>query len=562
MPSIDTLNFGLRNNDFYYDMGYDLIARNGETTTNGNSYFKEESRVENYDYEYNENETEVSDIFTDIEGRNFREIKELKSKKVKFSSGTSDINYFINIKTKVTTFEFSIPKYLYGHNLSHFPIDQKHTYQKLKKFILTFFLRELGIEIRWEDIKINRLDLCWNYTFKTLENKRLYKVNLPLIMKQKFNDMKMGKWGENDTVMYHTKNWSIKVYDKGLEFKKNDYEKLIKKKILTRKEVDSLLLKSKYIMRTEMTIRSAKMTYDFFYNLDLMRQVKPTFRRRFRVIKKSYLDSQSVIDKVCRILNRYMINKDNYVICKEKLEVFSQTDKFKDHVNKNVFFKLESAKRTKVSINQILIEPEYYKSKDMTDLLCLNSKRSRSNYIKYTQHKTFYFQLSKFERATCKSTYPQIIQFEENLMNYEIDLFKQLYKDINQFTLSKATPNQVFDYTKEMLEKEGIRPNKLKSYFGHKATLSDKEIVEKGYMTMRTIQNYKVLIDKINILITEYYPNSGYSLTNFDIPEKMKILDFNHWLDSNTKYIEKGLYSYDGGEFTRRELERHFLKIA
>src|SRR5688572_14594533 len=88
-------------------------------------------------------------------------------------SDYSDLAF--NLVLNFVLFEFSIPKYIYGHNLLQYPLSDGNEHDDLKTFIERFFLHEFKAPVKFSDIEIQRLDICFNYEFQTIENKEQYK---------------------------------------------------------------------------------------------------------------------------------------------------------------------------------------------------------------------------------------------------------------------------------------------------------------------------------------------------------------------------------------------------
>lgn len=160
---------------------------------------------------------------------------------------------------------FSIPKYLYSTNVIQF-LDQydpstKHTFQKLLSVISRFFADYLPLPPDWEDVEINRIDLCFNQFFlskedslRYLEEQRNLNIHYARSEKNKF-----GVPGHS-TVSYITDNYSFKIYHKGIEFRKNDYKKLIKNNPKNL-DIHDIAEQSDKILRYEITCRKGLLNY-------------------------------------------------------------------------------------------------------------------------------------------------------------------------------------------------------------------------------------------------------------------------------------------------------------
>jgi hypothetical protein len=116
----------------------------------------------------------------------------------KLDSSQTTVSYMINPNKGFVDFEFSIPKYLYGHNLAQFvpqynsstyienvqfmkkrEVQLSLLYNRLYKFIKLFFT-DLCINLKLEEyvdfhyIEVRRIDLCYNQYFETKEDALMY----------------------------------------------------------------------------------------------------------------------------------------------------------------------------------------------------------------------------------------------------------------------------------------------------------------------------------------------------------------------------------------------------
>ena len=126
----------------------------------------------------------------------------------------------------VLEFEFSIPKFLYGHNLLLYPHYGDVDGTQLDYFIEKFFRLCFDEDYMRLNIEIRRLDCCFNYKFKTSADFNLFGNALKFYFEN--NKSKSFVKYKNETFMYKTEGYSIKFYDKQTEFMKNDYNELRK----------------------------------------------------------------------------------------------------------------------------------------------------------------------------------------------------------------------------------------------------------------------------------------------------------------------------------------------
>lgn len=177
------------------------------------------------------------------------EVKEINMKikgKYRVPSSFSDVVFNINENGSYIDFEFSIPKYLYGHNLAEFVPQvgsslhkregirlttfkgqKKYVFKRLEKFIDKFFFDLCSffkVETMPDNnyIEIRRVDLCYNQYFKTKGDALLYleeqkKINL---IRQRENS-KIAQNYETSISYVGTGGSYFKIYHKGSEYSKS-----------------------------------------------------------------------------------------------------------------------------------------------------------------------------------------------------------------------------------------------------------------------------------------------------------------------------------------------------
>lgn len=160
---------------------------------------------------------------------------------------------------------FSIPKLVFSTNVIQF-IDQydpstKQTFDKLLSVISRFFADYLPLPPEWEDVEINRIDLCYNQFFlskedslRYLEEQRNLNIHYARSEKNRF-----GIPGTS-TVSYITDNYSFKIYHKGIEFRKNDFKKLCKNNPKNL-DIHGIAEQADKVLRYEITCRKGLLNY-------------------------------------------------------------------------------------------------------------------------------------------------------------------------------------------------------------------------------------------------------------------------------------------------------------
>lgn len=182
-----------------------------------------------------ENAKSVKEVFKTING-NYR-----------IPSSYNGVSFFVNPSGSYCDFEFSIPKYLYGHNIAQFVpqagsetkfhhddlVSWKGQVSKLHSRLMKFiekFLTDLCIYFELDTIpsldyiEIRRIDLCYNQYFKSKEE--ALKI---LHHQMKLNHTKQTKRSkvnrEFRTSFEHKKSDGayFKIYHKGTEYSESEY---------------------------------------------------------------------------------------------------------------------------------------------------------------------------------------------------------------------------------------------------------------------------------------------------------------------------------------------------
>lgn len=218
-----------------------------------------------------------------------------------FNVGSYDyhVNLSVNEVSSYLYIEFSVPKFVYGHNLFTITLDN---YFCAVYDLYADLLRNFGSLPNPESWEIQRLDLCYAWKFDqqataTSFLKALQAVNYP----------KLKKYQYDTSVMFKGKTITHKFYLKLPEFFLHDYKRL---KLSDLDVADNLLNYANGILRFEITLR------------------KKALQRLFETTKLRNHDLKS--DIIIDILNMYFkdmtkfIDSTNYSFqdVKNKIEKF------------------------------------------------------------------------------------------------------------------------------------------------------------------------------------------------------------------------------------------------
>ncbi len=195
----------------------------------------ENSNFLNYNYQ-------LRDKIRFISEGDVKEINKRINGTYRVSSSCSDVVFSISENGSFIDFEFSIPKYLYGHNLAEFvpqagsevyfaavndwndfDYQSKYLYKRLRNFINEFFsdlCDNFDCEMpNFKYLELRRLDMCFNQYFENEQQALLY------LNEQRKINMKRQKRNANTSnnyataITYKSKSGAyFKIYHKGSEY--------------------------------------------------------------------------------------------------------------------------------------------------------------------------------------------------------------------------------------------------------------------------------------------------------------------------------------------------------
>ena len=228
--------------------------------------------------------------------------------KIHSRSSQRDLTVRIKETLDYIEFNFSLPKYLYGHNVAQFVRDMhsksfsfshnsfkenaRELYNRLIKEIQYFFITmfdaniadyetgEIDVPLDWSKVEFRRIDLCFNQFF---DNETECLKYLDLMKRIKKKGLRETTWQSQymGGLAYKTDLFYFKIYHKGSEFKKNDSKALERINKLRRKkvyDVEHLQKTANRILRYEMEFKAATLNYI---------HKKETFRKTCLKWKKS-----------------------------------------------------------------------------------------------------------------------------------------------------------------------------------------------------------------------------------------------------------------------------------
>jgi hypothetical protein len=298
----------------------------------------------------------------------------------------------------IINFNFSIPKYFYGHNIAqstvntneldfqmiNFSLDDaiNNGYNRLLRYIKTFFDNEFpACYVDYSNIELKRLDFCYNQIFRSKGDALEY-LNLQKLVKKKHLRENSGYSNNYQTSIFYANDmYSVKIYHKGTEYSKNDvneHERINRERKEIVFDVGYLQEFSDKILRYEITFRPSYISY--IYNKYIFRKNSRQFltwrtiHSRIKAINDSwnsrkFFETDNRNKQLLLLVNKYKDKIDK----KTNLKFFNFL-----HIN---YFKKDSDKITdKMKIHLLL---KFYKDVD----ILLNYRRR------------FYFDLNIKDRA-------------------------------------------------------------------------------------------------------------------------------------------------------------------
>jgi len=241
------------------------------------------------------------------------------------ASSSYEVSYKIEYVKDCIDFNISIPKYIWGNNLRMYVTHKTHkdfdyingasisgnlkeSFRKLHEFVRMF--NEKHLQAKLIDISLIRIDLCFNMFFQNKVEKNQYLYYL------KSRAPRHSRNTSNNPVyrtgIYRTSKLNtLKIYDKGEEFKKNDSKKVrepeklqkIADKIL-RYEVEFKASFFKKFINTQLEdyknspyikkLRERVKTNDFIYWYLENKNLQMNFEPSSAYFYNSYLHQQAV----------------------------------------------------------------------------------------------------------------------------------------------------------------------------------------------------------------------------------------------------------------------------
>lgn len=282
---IDTVNFKLKNVSNYplIKTQYEATANTGQTIV--------------------ETDTETGEIFSNTKIRailhhdsdNF--IPLTKRSSLYIASSHYTLSHRYNIAQDEISFDFSIPKYLFGTNIIQFIRYFDQSAETIYKYLMSFltgFVRKHFIEpVDLKDIHITRIDFCYNQFFNSQYDSVKYLTEQKELLTKYARSTRNDYRNYDTSFVYITNRYSFKIYHKGTEFKKHDRKKL-QEKNPTGHDLNTLQDIANRVNRYEITYRKSMLDYLYkekeLHNKDVSFLFSGATRKSLRSLSPAYYD--------------------------------------------------------------------------------------------------------------------------------------------------------------------------------------------------------------------------------------------------------------------------------
>lgn len=376
-------------------------------------------------------------------------------------------------------FNLSLPKYWFGNNVSQL-IDhyqdpdffhvrnhsfwdcQKQGWRRFVQVMNHFISTMLGGEMKDGGmvdkslLEITRIDICFNLCLNNEEDANFYIDEIRGIRKKGMHDISSKALDYDGAVYFPSKNVTLKIYQKGKEFKKNSYRKV--KKRYGEREANILQKMANCMLRFEVEFRKGGMTDAFF---KLLKNRKHPLYECLRMAR-----SYSAHGYFSR--NGVKYNKDG----------------LNNKGQSNVYTKMTYDDAKKLQLGQKLISKE----------------------IAFYSHRPSYGSVLNMDKSDIIKQYDHSEHFSPELFSVLVERFKALcfqfrlgnMKNIEwaaevlqKSKTQKEVDRQFHAMTGFSVTGSGLSSGKIQLLMGYLREFTWKEIEQKKVFPLRTLRRYK-----------------------------------------------------------------------
>ncbi len=413
--------------------------------------------------------------------------------KCDLTSSSYKVNFRYDVRANEVYFEFSIPKYIYGTNIYHYPCDAVDIKYELREFLEKFWEDEFELKLDPTRLIINRIDFCFNYQFNNEIKMKAFKKAIFQKMRSLYPKGKIHNYG-TETVMYVTGNWSFKVYDKAVEFAKHDYNEIIKSG-KSPEEVSKILEDSKRLLRFELTFRKKKLVEVLVKNFRSIVKPEIWIIKKLKLIIFTYNELNSLINYLERNINKFIKTGKEVYMKKAEIRIKKSTN----------FFMLSMWWKERKHLLDGYIKKKLVVSLDViSDMMPPYFRIFINEYNRLYSSKTIYLEISERERLLNKRSFGCGYELNEIFVKKLLEIFRaEVVKVTKGVTISKTALTEFIEVNrKEIYMELKIQPSALINFIEN----------ENIKVTNRTKRNY---IEKIEIIKAKYGKNVEYNFDQF-----------------------------------------------
>jgi hypothetical protein len=463
----------------------------------------------------------------------------------------------VNLTGNFIRFNFSIPKLIYGHNvsqfipthldfnsngiISHILADQKkglynRTFTVIKNFFKTYFNTnckcwndetqqyQIINPLDWKKTKMKRFDLCYNLIHASKDDAMKHLDLLEKVKKRYSRGKHEGGLSSNktgkavyDTGLTHASDlFYFKIYHKGTEFRKNDAKELrkINRKLLSQGKapkynIDFLAEEADKILRFELEFKVS--TLNYLHKSKLFRERCPNHKKDKAIYQELRRKSRMSYLKIHKLFNFHLKkNRADIAIIKTAQELKLFLPPVKSIIN-------TKAKKMSGEVDKMILHKKdrefldnYEKMHDLTTNFWFNCPNDESGYYHEFKNPKDFFNESKYEMD---------YYFKENLMNLCIDKFISL---IENFRIEQVPSTIRLQKNLEQLnEKKGLIKDqncKISNYFPTGSKTGNLRIMQTNrIMSVILLLESGLTLDEIKLKMS--IPKSTFYRLKSDLKE-------------------------------------------
>ncbi|WP_306643766.1 phage/plasmid replication domain-containing protein [Sanyastnella coralliicola] len=221
-------------------------------------------------------------------------------------------------------FEFSLPKLLYGTNITQFVTSpgnhsnvwEREDWKKQKKLLFDRLLKQIkmflnsigsGAPIDYTLVEITRVDLCYNQIFPSKRAALGYLEWQKNIKKKYSRDSSDSMQSYKTSISYRTSNYTFKIYHKGAEYEKHDAKRH------AQINSEAWEKRKKHLQKVGMLVPPDEQKKFEIFDIKTLQSVADRMLRYEITIRKDYMSLKYMENFFRRCDSTYMNKKDLYI---------------------------------------------------------------------------------------------------------------------------------------------------------------------------------------------------------------------------------------------------------